>query len=426
MGVKILLYNPETEKIVIGCIIIEPELFKKAIHIIKPKMFLDEKIQDVFSAMIELEKSGKPVDMVTLSSFPQLKADARETLNVCKAYCTSTKNFEEYCNVIFESWIQRRLNNRLQELTMGEESSQNIIDRLRKIVRRYDELSANKLDSEGKDIMDAVTDTWVNLFKSDTSIKTNWPYFDKVFGGFQRGGLYVLAARPGDGKSDFSLALSLQISKIYCVIFLSLEMSIEQLTQRILSRLCKINSSKFRDKTVSEEEQKYIVDVSNRIKGLKLRMYDNPSVTLEDIENKLSTLNPDMLVIDYLSLIKMDTGKNKPQWQAIGEITHTLKVLAKKYNCVIFLLAQLNRVVDKQKGNSLSDLRGSGDIEADADGVMFLCPQKTDTFLFGNDFWRVDLIVRKNRHGGMGKIEFNWWPQYHDYSIVTNIYDEKK
>ena len=107
-------------------------------------------------------------------------------------------------------------------------------------------------------------------------------------------------------------------------------------------------------------------------------------------------------------------------WQITGEITHSLKAMAQKHNVAIVALVQMGRAVDRQKEPTLSDLKGGSDIEADADGVIFMRPKKTEDFLSGDDAWEVDAIIAKNRHGGMGRMQFHWQPQYHNYIPVDN------
>lgn len=411
----------EAEITVIGSILIEPSLLKKAKSLIKPEMFSNDDLKTIFSIMLDMDKNKKPVDAGSVAI--NLDMLYREFIKKCIDATPSTVNFEYYMNELYEGWRERKIIEKLQELTISGMSADELTAEIIKVINEQHELIAKKHNSAEKNFMDAVADLWVRLFEEDTSLKTRWPEFNRILGGFQRGGVYVLAARPGDGKSDFAIMLAAHLSMNYAVDFLSLEMSVEQLTQRIISRACKINSSKLVEKKVDEEEQRSIGYVVDKMKNLRLVMDDTSPITVDDIEKRLSTRRPDMIVIDYLSLIKMDTSRGKQQWQAIGETTHALKALARKYNCVILLLAQLNRAVDKKNGISLSDLRGGTDIEADADGVFFLRPQKTEGFLSGDDFWEVDFIIAKNRHGCTGKVQYNWWPHYHDYKMVTNIYE---
>ena len=138
------------------------------------------------------------------------------------------------------------------------------------------------------------------------------------------------------------------------------------------------------------------------------------------MEAKLASGKPDVMFIDYLGLMRGDAAGNKPLWQITGEITHALKESARRHGAAVVALVQLARAADRQKEPALSDLKGGSDIEADADGVIFMRPQKTGGFLSGDDAWPVEAVIAKNRHGGVGRLRFNWQPQYHNYVPTDN------
>ena len=241
-----------------------------------------------------------------------------------------------------------------------------------------------------------------------------------VLGGLQRGCLYIIAARPGDGKTDFALHLAVQLAKRCRVDYRSLEMTKEQLVHRVLSRVCMINSTRFRDHDLDENAQKRIGIAAARMGDLHLVMDDTPGVSAGDVEAKLASGKPDVMFIDYLGLMRGDAAGNKPLWQITGEITHALKESARRHGTAVVALVQLARAADRQKEPALSDLKGGSDIEADADGVIFMRPQKTGEFLSGDDAWPVEAVIAKNRHGGVGRLRFNWQPQYHNYVPTDN------
>lgn len=241
-----------------------------------------------------------------------------------------------------------------------------------------------------------------------------------VLGGLQRGCLYIIAARPGDGKTDFALHLAVQLAKRCRVDYRSLEMTKEQLVHRVLSRVCMINSTRFRDHDLDENAQKRIGIAAARMGDLHLVMDDTPGVSAGDVEAKLASGKPDVMFIDYLGLMRGDAAGNKPLWQITGEITHALKESARRHGAAVVALVQLARAADRQKEPALSDLKGGSDIEADADGVIFMRPQKTGEFLSGDDAWPVEAVIAKNRHGGVGRLRFNWQPQYHNYVPTDN------
>ena len=212
----------------------------------------------------------------------------------------------------------------------------------------------------------------------------------------------------------------MQLAKRCRVDYRSLEMTKEQLVHRVLSRVCMINSTRFRDHDLDENAQKRIGIAAARMGDLHLVMDDTPGVSAGDVEAKLASGKPDVMFIDYLGLMRGDAAGNKPLWQITGEITHALKESARRHGAAVVALVQLARAADRQKEPALSDLKGGSDIEADADGVIFMRPQKTGEFLSGDDAWPVEAVIAKNRHGGVGRLRFNWQPQYHNYVPTDN------
>ena len=407
------------EQSVIGCLMMSPELLEKAKTRLSPKMFEAEPLGTIFSCMLNLKKSSLPVDAVTVVS----KLGEQYSRIVCECANTvpSISSFETYCGIVLDGWRERTLMTELQTLSISGMAADEITEELEKIVIKQRGIMQHIHAASEQTFLAAVTDAYKNLFKKDTSLKTDWSRFNEVLGGFQRGGLYIIAARPGDGKTDFSLHLAVQLAKRYKVDYRSLEMTNEQLVHRILSRVCMVNSTRFRDHDIDENTQQSIGIAVDRMADLHLVMDDTAGISAEDVETKLSVSKPDVMVIDYLGLMRGDdNGGRKQLWQITGEITHALKASAKKHNAAIIALVQMGRAADKQKDPTLSDLKGGSDIEADADGVIFIRPHKTEDFLSGDDAWQTDAIFAKNRHGGMGRLEFRWQPQYHNYIPVDN------
>lgn len=412
----------DAEKSVIGCLVMNPALLDKARAMLAPKMFEDEPLARVYSCMLKLQKRGMPVDVVTILS--KLGNEYGVLVQTCAETVPSLSNFAAYCTAVLDAWRERVLLEKLNELIISGHTADELTQELEKLTAGQRAIMHHVRHESEQGFVEAVGNAYKNLFKPDTSIKTDWSRFNEITGGFQRGCLYIIAARPGDGKTDIAVNLAVQIAKRNTVDYRSLEMSTEQLVHRILSRACSINSTKFRDKEIGEEEQKLIGVVLDKMQNLHLVMDDTANVSIEDIESKLSTNKPDVMVIDYLGLIRATDAGKKPLWQITGEITHALKAGARKHNAAIIALVQLGRATDKQKEPTLSDLKGGSDIEADADAVFFIRPHKTEDFLSGDDSWGTDLIVAKNRYGGTGKMLLHWQPQYHDYLPVTEREEE--
>lgn len=401
------------EMSVIGCMMMEPSLLEKARSMLAPKMFEAEPLARMFSCMLKLHKAEITVDAVTVVS--KLGQDYSRLVMECAEAAPSTGAFNTYCGLVLDAWRERALIVDLQTLSMSGSTADEMTVELEKMVANQRNIMQHVHSTSEQTFLEAVCEVYKNLFKPDTSLKTDWEQFNSVLGGLQRGCLYVIAARPGDGKSDFSLHLAVQLAKRYRVDYRSLEMTKEQLVHRILSRVCTVNSTRFRDHDINENSQKRIGIAVDRMKDLHLVMDDTAGISAENVDEKLASNKPDVMFIDYLGLMHGDDGGKKPLWQITGEITHALKAMAKKHGAAIVVLVQLSRVVDRQKEPTLSDLKGGSDIEADADGVIFIRPDKNEDFLSGDDSWPVEAIVAKNRHGGIGRMVFRWQPQYHNY-----------
>lgn len=407
-----------TEMSVIGSILMEPAFLRIARRMLSPRMFEDERLARVFSCALKLAKANLPVDAVTVTD--KLGAEYGPLIVECAQMVptVSEGNFAVYAGAVLDAWREREIRAAALEIATGGQTADDMTARLAELLKRQYDITSKVRRGTERTFLEAVGETYKNLFAPDTSLKIERGAFGilcDVLGGLQRGGVYVIAARPGDGKTDVALQLAVTLAKDYRVDYRSLEMSTEQLTHRILSRACIINSTRFRDHQINENEQKRIGMVVDAMKGLHLVMDDTGSISAEDVEAKLAASKPDVMFIDYLGLMKGDTSGKKPLWQVTGETMHALKASAKRHNVAIVVLVQLNRAVDKQKEPTLADLRGSGDIEADAEAVLFMWPKKEEGFLSGDDYWTVQMILAKNRHGVLGRVEYHWQPQYHRY-----------
>ena len=408
----------QAEQSVIGCLMMAPELLDKARAVLSPAMFEAQPLARIFSCMLELKKAGTPVDAVTVVS--RLGDGYEAVIRECACIAPRIGTFPQYAAIVLDAWRERTLVTELQSLAISGRTADEMTAELERMAARQRSIMQKVHSASEQTFGEAVAQAYRVLLKPDTSLKTDWKHFNDVLGGLQRGCLYIIAARPGDGKTDFALHLAVQLAKRCRVDYRSLEMTKEQLVHRVLSRVCMINSTRFRDHDLDENAQKRIGIAAARMGDLHLVMDDTPGVSAGDVEAKLASGKPDVMFIDYLGLMRGDAAGNKPLWQITGEITHALKESARRHGAAVVALVQLARAADRQKEPALSDLKGGSDIEADADGVIFMRPQKTGEFLSGDDAWPVEAVIAKNRHGGVGRLRFNWQPQYHSYVPTDN------
>jgi len=235
-------------------------------------------------------------------------------------------------------------------------------------------------------------------------------------GGLQRKSVYVIAARPGKGKTDWALQMATKISISGKVVYHTLEMTCDQLMQRIASRVCRVNSIRLRDKQLESEEQVRVTRAMELMaERCRLRFDEAEQITADVVEEKILRYQPDVVFIDHLGL--MDSTGRKNQWEAVADTTHRLKALAKRHNVAIVELVQLNRRTDSGK-TTMGDLYGGSAVEQDADAIFALDVEQHEGFLTGDESVDVTVQVLKNRHGGVGDLHFAWQPQYHSYTPV--------
>lgn len=412
----------EAEKSVIGCILIESSLFDKAATRLSGQMFADQIYGDAFRAMAQLRKQNHPIDFVTVLS--KLNDAYKAPLYYAAESVLLLSSFDAYVGAVLDSWRERTLCTEFQKLAISNMTADDLTAEAEKLVQQQKKILEHIHSTTERTFFEAAYEAIVNLSKPDTALHAEWQGFDRTVGGLQRGGLYVIAARPGCGKTDFSVQLAVQLAKRYHVRYQSMEMTVDQITQRILSRVCQINSEKFRNKTLCPNEQMQVVEVGNKMQELRLIIDEAAALNVETVRAKIAQSKPDAVFLDYLGLMQATDRKGRAGWEMTKEVTGGLKTLAKETNTVIIAMVQLNRTTDKQSGKpTLSDLYGGSAVESDADGVLFMWPDKDDRPLSGDDFRPVTVIVAKNRHGMTCDLSYNWQPQYHRYTEVTTRYD---
>lgn len=407
-----------SEVSVIGCLAEEPPLIEKARLKLTPEMFEEDQLADIYRFMLEGD-----FDLVSL--IKHFGDDSKAYFYKLTQTGALPQHIDNYIDMVFEDWRVREIKGYIAPIMLNGERADEMVTSLAEIVEKQRQLVSSVQDATEKKFIEAALEAYENMFKPDTSLKTDWSYFNRVIGGLQRGGLYIIAARPGAGKSDFSIQMATQLAKRYHVRYQTMEMSEDQVLQRILSRACRINSIRIRDKQLNDGEASQMATVISRMEDIHLIIDEQGALTFEKISAATAQSRPDALFIDYLGL--MDGGrKDKKEWELTSVLTRQLKELARKYNMAVVVLVQLNRQTDRSKSKpTLADLRGGGSVEADADCVMFVRPEDVgDRIISGSDFLAVDIQIAKNRHGSMGTLRYNWQPQYHTYNAVDTRYEE--
>lgn len=409
----------------IGAALLVPKEARDSIMRMSPAMFDQGALRDVFTAIYQLSFEGKGVDPLTVAH--RAGDQHRQLILTAAQTCPSVSHVADYETLIIEDWRQSLIQAAMAEAQMSGDSSDAICTKLRAALNIQDAIAAQQLDSSAQEF-DAVLDRTVEgLHKPDNTLKTGWKPVDR-FGMFERTNVVVLAGRPGCGKTDFAINLAARFSKRYRTYYLTLEETAEKLMTRILSKACRIDAAKMRDKTLSTDEFAIIDNARQALKHHhNMVLEDGANMTVESIRARLLKHKPDIAFIDHIGLIAGD--QRAKEYERLSDITRQLKVLAMQMGIVIVELCQLNRQVVRTGGKyaSLADLRGSGTIEQDANVVMFVQNIPADTYdeLHDTDDYRPSgVLVGKNREGGLGEISMQWRPQYHDWLPEGSIYPQ--
>lgn len=427
---KELPHNAEAEASVIGGLIMNAEYLTTADEHLQPDDFYDPRNREIFATMIDMQKQGQPIDLVTLTerlgnAGIMEKIGGAAYLSKLVQQVPLLSNFEHYCIIVHE---QARLRDLVQTATSilddcyGEFDS--VSDVIEEAERKIFRVGESETTGDFADIHTAIEETVkyieeVHQHKGElTGISTGFKELDFRTSGFQDSDLIYIAARPSMGKTAFALNIVQHavISEKKTVAMFSLEMSQTQLIQRLLCSEGLLDLSKVRMGELDDEEWSYLVDAAARLYGTNLLIDDTGGQTLQDIRAKTRKLKAqkglDMVVIDYLQL--MSGGRHVESRQnEVSEISRGLKALARELDCPIVCLSQLSRAPDGRPDHHplLSDLRESGSIEQDADIVMFLYRDYYYDKENGNPNM-AELDIAKQRNGPTGRMKLTWRPEY--------------
>ena len=427
---KIMPHNLEAEQSVIGAMLMDSHAVDVAGEILVGEDFYSRQNGIIFDAIQELRAENKPADPVTLSAKLREK-DAPEEMagpdfirGIIAAVPTSA-NVKYYANIVYEKSTLRRLIRVSQDITAecydGSEKLEDILETTEKNIFN---LVQSRNSRESEPISDIIMSALRRIEEASktqgniTGLPTGFIDLDNMLSGLQNSDLVIVAARPSMGKTAFALSIADHVAfrKDKSVAIFSLEMSKEQLANRLLAMEAKIDAQNIRSGNLSEKEWEDLMEASEVISASKLIIDDTPGITLTELRSKARKYKMEhdiqLVLIDYIQL--MSSGKRaESRQQEITEISRGLKALARELNVPIIVLSQLNRAVDTRGGNRpvLSDIRESGAIEQDADVIMFL---------YRDDYYNPDtekknvaeVIVAKQRNGPIGTIELTWQPKY--------------
>lgn len=392
LGGKIPPQALELEEAVLGALMLEKNAAERVMDLLHPNCFYSDKHKVVFEAIKKLFADGEPIDLLTVKN--QLAKNGTLEMaggSVSIARLTnkvaSAANLEFHSHLLIEKFIQRSL---IQVSTeIGKEAYEETNDAFQLLDNAEKRLYAIKDESLKKNfnsiddlVAKAIEQIESAKSSSDTitGVPTGFNSLDKITNGFQKSDLIILAGRPGMGKTAFALTAARNAAVMFNkpVAVFSLEMSAVQLVTRLISGEVELSGEKLRQGNLSEFEMEQLLHKMNALSQANIFIDDTPQLTIFDLKAKARRLkqqkNIELIVIDYLQLMRSDEGSVKNREQEISHISRSLKGLAKELEIPIIALAQLSRAVEQRpdKKPILSDLRESGSIEQDADIVGFI------------------------------------------------------
>lgn len=417
MDPKIPPHDIDAEKSVLAAILIDKDAIIKASEILKPESFYSKAHQAIFEAMLELYDKRMTIDVITLKD--QLTKDKKirtaggvSGISQLSNLLSTAANVDNYASMVKEKYVKRELialSNEVGNLAFDESKEVNeILDSAEQQVMAISQTHARRDFLPIKQTLVESFDRLDELQKSGGELRglpTGFADLDRMTAGLQKSNLVILAARPGTGKTAFAVNIA-QYATIIAkkkVGFFSLEMSREELVDRLLVGQADIDAWKLKTGRLSQEDFLKISDAMGVLAESKLFIDDTPGLSIYEMRTKARRLmmeqNIDLLIVDYLQLAHGQNRENRVQ--EVGEISQGLKNIARELKIPVLALAQLSRAVEQrgEKSPQLSDLRESGSIEQDADVVMFLYRKDDDLRE------SVTLKIAKHRNGGLGDIE---------------------
>lgn len=416
-------YSIEAEQAVLGGLIISEQAWEKVSDKVLANDFFRQEHRLLFSVIHELIEDKQPLDVVTLSEALQIRNQLESIGGL--AYLAelanntpSTANIEAYATIVSSYAMRRLLISKAEQIIemSYQPGGKNIDELLNTAERDIMGLADQRLQSGSlkaiNPLLKAAVEKIDELYNSDsaiTGLSTGFEQLDDMTAGLQKSDLVIVAARPSMGKTTFAMNLVEQTilhSDKPCLVF-SMEMPAEQLIMRMISAVGRIDQTNLRTGKLQDADWSKLSHAASQLKDKKLFIDDTPAMSPTEINSRARRIHREhgeigMIMIDYLQLMQIK-GKSENRTNEISEISRSLKIIAKEFNCPVIALSQLNRSLEQRpnKRPIMSDLRESGAIEQDADVIMFIYRDEVyneDSEAKGT----AEIIIGKQRNGPIG------------------------
>lgn len=427
---KIPPQNLDAEKSLLGAVLIDEETLADVSEHVSAKDFYDKRHATVYGAMIRLYERHRPVDLLTLTD-ELTKKDELDMIGGT-AYLTELTNYvptaahaEAYAEMVAQKAVRRRLIRASAEIgELGYAEDADVQELLQKAEQELFSVSDQSLKQDLVSIEQILTDSFDRMEELHRNkgalrgVRTGWRDLDNMTAGLQRSDLIILAARPAMGKTTLVTNLAYNVATVakQPVLFFSLEMSKEQLVDRMLADASGVDAWNIRTGNLSDEDFSKLSEAMGEMAEAPIYLDDTPGLSVMDMRTKARRAAHDaplgLIIVDYLQLMQGSGKDNGNRVQEVSEISRGLKLIAREMNVPVIALSQLSRSVENRSPQipQLADLRESGSIEQDADIVMFIYREA----YYNPETEReniTDLIIAKHRNGPVGKVELYFHPE---------------
>ena len=440
---KVPPHAVEAEQAVLGSMLTDKDAVISAIEVLKEDDFYRTDNKSIYEAIINLYNRAEPIDIITvkaelesLGKFEQV--GGLEYLASLPDKVPTTANAMKYIKIVEEKSTLRNLIKTANEIIeLGYDPTEDVSDIMEGAEKKIFNIMQNNDKKSYSPIKDILVDSFTQLEElynrkqHITGVPSGFTELDYKTAGFHGSDLVLIAARPAMGKSAFALniATNAAVRANVPVVIFSLEMSKEQMVNRILCSEAMVDSNKVRTGKLEEDDWTKLAGSIGPLSDAEIYIDDTPGISVMEIRAKCRKLklekNIGMVVIDYLQLVQGSNKRNGSREQEISEISRSLKILAKELNVPVIALSQLSRAVEQRPDHRpmLSDLRESGAIEQDADIVMFL---------YRDDYYNPDsekkdiaeVIIAKHRGGSLGTVDLLWLGSYTKFVNLEKRFDD--
>ena len=418
--------NDEAEKAVLGAILIDNNSIHEVLEILRTEDFYKDNHRKIFNSMIDLEHNNNPIDVLTLYEYLKSKGNLLEEIGG-SAYLTyltelvpTTVNVGHYARIVKDKSILRKLVLTATDIAQtGYEQEVNTDDFLDQAEKAIMDIAQNKIKPSfynSKELSQKaleVIETLHSRKEAITGVSTGFEKLDFMTSGLQPSDLIIIAARPGLGKTSFCLNITSHAALNHglSVGLFSLEMTKEQLMLRLFSIKSKVNFSKIRSGFFTKDELSLLVKAADEYSKSNIYIDDTPALSVIEVRAKarrqMREKGLDLVIVDYLQLMRGTGGRNDTREREIAEISGSLKALAKELNIPVIGISQLSRQTESRSDRrpQLADLRESGAIEQDADLVMFI--HRADAYKKNPEEkdGTAEIVIAKQRNGPVGSIK---------------------